>query len=262
MKRLLNLFIVVLSFCFIFSCKSNEDSNEIKYLGTMEFGMYPQTKVVDSLIITELNKITSTNSRGFIEYNNEYYVKNTDYYLVEPITWEVVKKGGEKYLYASEVLDSQVFMSDEYFKVDIYSYLTKPGVPENTRANSYEYSDLRQWLNNTFLNVAFSDDEQSKMIKYEYDGFSDLVYTLCSDDFSLLINKALKPTDYAKILCDVYDGKDGKEEFIGYTLYWLRNANKNVPYQVYSMNFDGIIYEFVDCYYCHIGVRPVIKINA
>lgn len=262
MKKILTLFIVILSFCMILSCKANEDDDKIEYLGTMEFGMYPQTKVDDVTIINELSKISLSNARGFIKYNNEYYYYKNDYYKVEPITWDVVKKGAHKYLYASKVLDSQVFMSDEYFKVDIYAYLTKPGVPENTRANSYEYSDLRQWLNNTFLNIAFSDDEQSKMVKYEYDGFSDLVYTLSEDDFSLSINKALKPTDYAKILCDVYDGGDGKTEFIGYTLYWLRNANHNVPYQVYSMNYDGIIYEFVDCYYRHIGVRPVIKIDA
>lgn len=260
MKKILTVFLIILAFSLLASCTKKEE--KIEYLGKMEFGMYPQTKVVDEATILELSKITKTSDRGFIEYNNEHYVKNTDYYKVEPISWEVVKIGSSKYLYADKIVDSKVFISDVYFSVDAYSYLNKPGVPTETPANTYQYSDLREWLNSTFLNTAFSDTEQNQMIKYEYDNFSDFVYTLSSEDFDLAIQKELMPTDYASILCEIHNSKDTRVDRNGYAMYWLRNANKTVPYKVYGMNYDGIIYEFVDCYYNHIGVRPVIKIKA
>ncbi len=263
MKKILNILIVILFAFLISSCNGTNtpDNNKISYDGVIEFGMYPKTKIVDTQVIQELDAITTTNERGFIEYNEEYYFKNEDYYKVEPITWEVVTKNKVHYLYTTEVIDYCVFNSDEYFEVNINAYLTKPGVPEKTPANIYQYSDLRTWLNSTFLNRAFSDDEQNNIIKYEYDGFSDLVYTLCEDDFEISIQRALKPTDYAKKACDVHISNDINDKFNGYTLYWLRNANSFVPYQVYGMNYDGIVYEFVNCYYAHIGVRPVIKLS-
>lgn len=260
-KRIIELILIIFSLFIITSCEK-EKPNEIEYLDNMTFGRYPQSLVTDTNIIKELTKIQTFNNLGYIEYNNEEYVnKNNSYYKVEPIEWEAVKMDGKIYLYSTKILDSVVFNSDEYFKTDIYAYLTKPGVPENTKANTYQYSDLRTWLNSTFYNKAFSDTEQNKMVKYEYDGLSDAVYTLCEKDFELSIQRALKPTDYIKKDVDTYNSTKDKIEFNGYAPYWLRDANSYCPYQVYGMNYDGLIYNYVDCYYIYIGVRPVIVIN-
>lgn len=259
-KRILGITLIVLALITTVSCTNQTNKKKIEYLDNMTFGMYPQTYVMDKAIISELEQITTTDEFGYIEYNGDKYLNTgSSYYKVEPIEWETVKIGNKIYLYSVKILDSVVFNSDEYFKTDIYAYLTKPGVPEKTKANTYQYSDLRTWLNSTFYNAAFSDEEQNKMVKYEYDGFSDAVYTLSEDDFEISIQKAAVPTEYISQKIDTC--KDSTDAFYGYAPYWLRNANNYCPYQVYGMNYNGIIYNYVDCYYSHIGVRPVIIIN-
>ncbi len=263
MKKRLLIVLLLMLLIPLTSCVNSNNSNKIEYLDDMTFGLYPQSLVEDESIINELKQIHETNERSFIEYNEEYYyLRDDSYYKVEPITWQVILKDGVKYLYSTKILDRVVFNSDEYFKPDIYSYLNKDGVPEKTKANTYEYSDLRTWLNSTFYNTAFSDAEQEQMVKYEYDGFKDSVYTLCEKDFELNIKKALKPTEFIKDKVNTYYSEEEKIDCNGYASYWLRDANSYCPYQVYGMNYDGIIYNYIDCYYIRIGVRPVIIINA
>lgn len=257
-KRILELALIILTIVTFTSCVNQE--NKIEYLDNMTFGMYPQSLVSDEALKTELSKITITDEFGYIEYNDDkYFEKDDEYYKVEPIEWEAVKINKQIYLYSTKILDNVVFNSDEYFKTDIYAYLTKPGVPEKTKANTYEYSDLRTWLNSTFYNMAFSDEEQNKMVKYEYDGFSDAIYTLSASDFEIAIQKAVMPTEY--IVDEIDTCINLEDAFNGYAPYWLRDANNYCPYQVYGMNYNGIVYNYVDCYYIHIGVRPVIIIN-
>lgn len=162
--------------------------NERTYIN---LGKYPQTVVDDEILINELNKITTTNNLGYIEYNGNEYKKqlanpisnsnafpNGDiiikdqiyYFKVEPIKWRLLEETAEGYKLLSENI------------LDIHSYY----IPTQNRKingkmvdnNNYEYSDIRAWLNGYdgtsygvedytgigFLDIAFTKEEQ-KIIK-------------------------------------------------------------------------------------------------
>ena len=53
----------------------------------VNFGSYPQTHVNDAALILKLNKLTTTNSRGYYEYNGCEYAKIT----AKPYYWEYNK---------------------------------------------------------------------------------------------------------------------------------------------------------------------------
>ncbi len=123
-----------------------------------EFGKYPQTHVSDSNLIEELNKLTEVNEHGYYVYNNEEYCKisatpivenelyysdgtvatrKTEWFKVEPIKWIV--KGTNTYtLYPMKLLDVVIY---------------------DQNGNAYSKSQIRQYLNNDFLNTAFSKEE-------------------------------------------------------------------------------------------------------
>ena len=50
---------------------------EIDGVKYVNYGSYPQTHVGDADLIAELNKLTTTNSRGYYEYNGNEYAKVT-----------------------------------------------------------------------------------------------------------------------------------------------------------------------------------------
>ena len=88
------------------------------------------------------------------------------------------------------------------------------------------------------------------------------VYTLSKDDVSALIYPCAKPTDYAKFVgCDVWTNVEKDAQFIGNGASWLRTPNNIHKYRVAAINYDGLVYEYVDCYYEGVGVRPAIKLK-
>ena len=148
------------------------------------FGMYPQTVVTDSNIISDLNNITNTNSSGYIEYNGEEYKKVTAstyrsysyefingdkltngsiyYFKVEPIKWRVLINNDGTYKLLSEyILDNMYYYEDTNDR-------TK-------NDNNYMYSSVRAWLNGLdgssynvtnyigkgFLDIAFTEEEKA-----------------------------------------------------------------------------------------------------
>lgn len=130
-----------------------------------EYGRYPQSHVSDKNLIEELNKLTVTNSKGYYEYNGEEYckveaapvvenelyysdgsviVKGTEWFKVEPIKWKVA--GTNPY-----TLTPMYLLDVMYFDLD---------------NDPYTKSDLRYYLNNVFLNKAFSKDEIDGLIPF------------------------------------------------------------------------------------------------
>lgn len=126
-----------------------------------ELGCYPQTVVSDEKTIEELNKIKTTNSRGYLELNGKEYLKlevvtrlnydryfsngakvingKTYYFKVEPIKWLVVSSNNGSYnLITKNIIDYKVFYNG-------VSYRQING--ESVKPNNYEYSNIRAWLN-------------------------------------------------------------------------------------------------------------------
>ena len=133
---------------------------------TITYGLYPQTNVNNSSLVSALNALTTPESNGWYLYNNEYYAKvnaspydtsytfnngtkivsgTTYWFKCEPIIWNVLSNNnGEYYLVSSVLLDAHRY--NEYYS----------GTKDGHYANNYEYSEIRAWLNNDFYNSAFA----------------------------------------------------------------------------------------------------------
>lgn len=136
---------------------------------TITYGLYPQTNINDSSMISALNALTTPESNGWYLYDNEYYAKvsakpNASYYKFdngttivsgttywfkcEPIVWNVLSNtSGEYYIVSSVLLDAHCYYNST-------SSRTIDG--QTVCANNYKYSDIRTWLNNDFYNSAFA----------------------------------------------------------------------------------------------------------
>lgn len=269
-KNIIVLFLIVLCLSLA-SCTTKKDDISNK---DFTFGKYPQTKVVDTETISKLSNINEVNDQGYIYYNdNEYLKYKEEYFLVEPIKWVCVNINGQKYYITEKIIDQQVYMSDQYFSPNLYSYVTKPGVPQNTHANNYMYSDLREWLNSYFVATAFTSGEVKKIKEVEVDNSlasttdknneyicgntSDLIFALSCYEATFLENTLALPTDYA-VARGVVVHNDEKidHEYNGYAASWLRTPSSFYSYCVSCINYNGIAYRYSDCYYLGIGVRP------
>ncbi len=138
----------------------SEDGN------TLTYGLYPQKNVNDSSLISVLDTLTTPESNGWYLYEGDYYAKvsanpymtnyefdngttivsgTTYWFKCEPITWNVLSNNnGEYYILSSVLLDAHRY--NEH-----YDTVTDGLYPSN-----YEYSEIREWLNNDFYNSAFA----------------------------------------------------------------------------------------------------------
>ena len=184
---------------------------------TVTYGIYPQSLVTDSAILSSLNKLFFRESNGWFLYDGIYYERidaapyksdykfendetiisgDTYWFRCEPITWDVLENSnGEYTLLSSLILDGK-----KYYDGDISSHpiLQDSETNEIYYVSTYKYSDLRYWLINDFYNSAFSfgntnvlttavdnsaettSDSESAYVK-EYDT-SDKVFTLSYKD--------------------------------------------------------------------------------
>lgn len=175
----------------------------------------------------------------------------------EPIKWRVLSvEGNDAFLMADRNLDMQKF--DEDGRND---------------SITWENCALRTWLNDTFLNKAFTETEQSAIIKTTVDTTGsqlitteDNVYLLAYDEvrkkaygFTGTAGSAgktgeAKNTEYVKqsITTNEIEGYEGNGS------WWLRSKNVNDLCADF-VNYQGkIVYDtFISDY----GVRPVLHLN-
>ncbi len=147
------------------------------------------------------------------------------WYRYEPIRWAVLSK--EKHLLLSKmVLDTQPINSRIYIKnpklgFDSPEFYKDPDF--QTLGTDYYTSDIRAWLNSTFLETAFSEEEKAQILftdldnsawtksekKYASKNSSDRVFLLAYEDLinpdygfspqaeKLDPHRVAYPTDYA-----------------------------------------------------------------
>ena len=298
MKKIIILLVLSISCMTLASCgKQKPDENNVTFAGLevieedglkyVYYGNYPQTIVNDSQIIAALSKLAVFNEQGYLEYNQQEYAvittsdKQTQYFLVEPIKWLYLGIKDDAYqLITAAIIDQQEYIEEDNFTIIDHSYNIKPGVPAGTYANNYQYSDLREWLNNDFYLNAFVKSDKSIIVKTNVDNSAnttghtpnpyacantdDYVLTLSAREAST-INGTAKPTDYAKAEgCDVftYSAEDANsEKYVGNGYWWTRSPNYFYPYSASGINYNGLLYNYINAYYLGIGVRPVINIK-
>ena len=160
---------------------------------TVWFGYYPQTKATDE----EVSKMSATpDENGYFTSGKDKFVKVTSadpkvhsetadttyipfdddsqpvvgatyYFKVEPIEWNVMVDDEENdtvKLVSRYYLDTHAWLT-QYVQQGYWSHYvnTLDGVPEDTPANQWRYSEIRAWLNDGFLNFAFTEDEQKSI---------------------------------------------------------------------------------------------------
>lgn len=262
--------------------------NGKKYIN---LGKYPQTVVSDEKLIKALDKITTTNSLGYIEYNGEEYKKHvsnnmnfskfqngdrpekgkTYYFKVEPIKWRLLSSISGGYKLVSEyILDSQQFYTS-WMDRDVYGKTISP--------NNYLYSTIRAWLNGYdgtryyvedytnkgFIDIAFTEEEQ-EMLKsvlddkvglLSYDDVINPTYGFNSIEYKSDVERQAIVTDYA-VANKCYSGIFEEERGMG---DWFLRSPSNKPEYVKCVDTLGKacydVYTEIDTY----GIRPSILLG-
>ncbi len=163
----------------------------VKYVN---YGSYPQSHVGNAATIAELNKLTTTNDRGYYEYKGNEYAKitaqpnqtgtyknkydNTLYYIyddgsrvrsnatewfkVEPIKWRVLAQNdGTVKVVSTLIIDASCYYINTYYRKDDDGNDIAP--------NNYKYSTIREFLNNAFFKAAFTQAQQKAIVTSEVD---------------------------------------------------------------------------------------------
>ena len=112
------------------------------------FGSYPQSQITkkDGEIYTTLKNTDNWDENGDATIDNiKYHKTKKSYFKYEPIKWRVLQsENGEAFLLSDVILDKQAYNeNDEYI--------------------TWKESSLRAWLNDKFMNRAFSDEEKEKI---------------------------------------------------------------------------------------------------
>ena len=136
---------------------------------------------------------------------------------------------------------------------------------------TWEDCDLRKWLNNDFLEVAFSDEEQKKIKvsnlknddnpEFETCGGNstkDLVFCLSFAEVKRYFKKKTarkcQPTDYS------HEQGAGVDDSYGCSYWWLRSPGADQSFAS-LVDTDGTIRLYGDAVYDILGtVRPALRI--
>lgn len=194
----------------------------------------------------------------------------------EPIEWLVLDiKDGKAFLLARYGLDRHQYHTEAMINGDIKRPMTI----------TWEMCDMREWLNNEFINVAFTNEEIQSIVltlitnppsKYGYDGGDDTwdkVFLLSGEETKkylgeeVWINKEIKycndkaytkPTAYA--IAQGVEAAHYRIWYDGNCQWWVRTLGKGTNWAG-MISFDGgynVGGRYVDA---GLAVRPVIWID-
>lgn len=201
--------------------------------------------------------------------DNDYHPNNVYYFKYEPLTWRVLDPD-EGYIMCDNVIDSQSYQN---------FVIRKDGKLYNSKdctnyVSDWETCSLRQWLNKTFYNTAFSREEKmligttflennspdgtwfgtdtgDKIFILSFDDVINSAYGFDSSKSEFDEARKLKGTDYSK--CQgVYISQ-------GYPHWWLRTpGNAEAVYLVSSYGWAAL---GLGVYGTGVGVVPALKLN-
>ena len=180
MKKAIKLLAVLIAVCFCSSAlmmAADAAASDVAKGELFAFGMYPQTRVTDKDLIKKLNDQYGKNSASMIKLDGEVYAPyrvsaighnpggspfsfyygyypydeehgfETYWFRYEPIQWRVLDSDSDGVLLLSEqVLCTHAF--NETKRAD----------------NTWENSDVRTWLNDTFTKAAFTSRERAYIL--------------------------------------------------------------------------------------------------
>lgn len=201
--------------------------------------------------------------------DNDYHPNNVYYFKYEPLTWRVLDPD-EGYIMCDNAIDSQAFQNFVIRKDDKL-YNSKDCT---NYVSDWETCSLRQWLNKTFYNTAFSREEKmligttflennspdgtwfgtdtgDKIFILSFEDVINSAYGFDSSKSEFDEARKLKGTDYSK--CQgVYISQ-------GYPHWWLRTpGDAEAVYLVSSYGWAAL---GQGVYGTGVGVVPALKLN-
>ena len=218
------------------------------------FGSYPQSQITaeDGEIYTVLTNIDNWNKNGdVIVENTKYHKVEKDYFKYEPIKWRVLQsENGEAFLLSDVILDKQLYN-------------------ENDKYVTWEKSSLRTWLNEKFINRAFSDEEKEKINTTEIVNQDNPVYGTEGGNntfdkiFLLSLSEVSEQQDGEKYgFLDDKIRACGKSDFSKtVSWWWLRSPGRN-SFSAAEVDCCGWVLRCgVNVCYDSDGVRPALHLN-
>lgn len=226
------------------------------------FGNYYNTKITPSVLaLAEEDNTVKADEEG-----EEYLIRHEQgYFQYEPIKWRVLsinEDGTDAFLMADQVLDVTKYYSEGSVEI------------------TWEKSDARAWLNDTFMKTAFTEteigaikettvttannkwsgeaggnDTKDKIYLASIEEMLETSYGFSSDEKEQDTRK-ITATDFAKA-----------EENLAWIesdsgLYWLRSQGREAGYPARVDHWGDIdINEMQDSATRYLGVRPVMHVD-
>lgn len=216
---------------------------------------------------------TGNTSSETYQYDNGYNKGNIYYFKYEPLSWRILDPS-EGYVMCNQIIDSQAYQNFIYYNGSEY-YNSE--ACENY-ASDWVTSSLRQWLNNSFYNTAFTAEEKEqigtshlenksiissaynsadtydKIFLISYYDAANSAYGFDSSSDANDAARQLKGTDYAKCqglyVSSSYDGPS-----------WWRLRSPNNSYGATEVVLGGWAYGYCGAGDTDGGVVPAFKFN-
>ena len=264
-----------------------EETKNLNVGDIIEFGSYPQKRVLDNELISKLNAIDAPLiSYGYIDYlgndvgigyadvtyngtkyrkvyaessmpyaygtvfrGNANYISSTEIYEVCKVYWFMYEPIQWKVL--SNDSDGVTVLAERNLDTSMYDRI-------NT-SQSWNESYLRKWLNKKFYSTAFSDDEKSLINSTKH--FNSANKTE-SYDYDYAVDKLRIPTkaEYDNFTVD-NKPSTAYARCNGYSKYsWINSIDSNGFIAKEWLDYNK------ECTYCSpenygVGVRPVMNIS-
>ena len=201
---------------------------------------------------------------------NGYYPNKVYYFKYEPLTWRVIDPD-EGYVMCENVIDSQAYQN-YIIKKDGSLYNSKDCT---NYVSDWETCTLRQWLNKTFYNTAFSREEKmligttylennstdgtwlstdtaDKIFVLSYNDAVNSAYGFDSSDEAFDEARKIKGTTYSKCQGLYIDDE-------GAAYWWLRTPGDSE--RVDLVSYSGWVSLGAGVYGTGMGIVPAFKFN-
>lgn len=218
------------------------------------FGKYPQKQITqeDGAIYSVLkNEINWDLNNDVIINGSKYHKTENNYFKYEPIKWRVLHyENSEAFLLADAILDSQPYHS------------------ENEEID-WEKSSIRAWLNNEFINKAFSNEENKAINTVELINKDNSKYGTqggknTSDKLFLLSLSEVDETEESKEY-GFWDKKTRKcknDNFFEETYFWWLRSPGNSSHDAAGVYYYGWVFGYgYDVQEPAGGIRPALYLN-
>lgn len=218
------------------------------------FGKYPQKQITqeDGAIYSVLkNEINWDLNNDVIINGSKYHKTENNYFKYEPIKWRVLHyENSEAFLLADAILDSQPYHS------------------ENEEID-WEKSSIRAWLNNEFINKAFSNEENKAINTVELINKDNSKYGTqggknTSDKLFLLSLSEVDETEESKEY-GFWDKKTRKcknDNFSEETYFWWLRSPGNSGHDAAGVYYYGWVFGYgYDVQEPAGGIRPALYLN-